>query len=612
MTSQAQNERIRQGWESRRGEPLVIMPISEPIFEGHPRVARAYSRSIILFAFRVFVNEEAEYYETANRYLLENFRFYIENTDVRDDRDSFYWNVSEACRMVRYFASDGSRAPGRMAPETEAAFYEMAFGYCHDMSKLHDAEWENGATWRVYESENHHVQRNSAIWQMMQLLLKKPGMADAVMGDGYTMQAHFDMWTAFFKEWMKERARGGMFVEVQSRVYGIHTLKNIIPMYDFAPDEEMRTLTDHFICLFWALWAQEQINGCAGGGQSRMYPASARTTTGETRNWVWYYTGIGQMEKPNEMEYICLDSSWRMPEMLVKMICGHTERGVYETWMRSPGYALPENRFPNYRPDPEWSRINRYSYCTPDFIMGTQMYRQYPTDHWCLISSQNRYQGVVFGVEDAQILPIPQPRSMHTLQSTEASLTYNAFWAMQKKGTLITQKNHLCTDAGDMRVWLSQAGGVDQIIEKDGVVFTACGNALSAIRVARGGYDIRSAGKNGEIYCEKEGKFLVCRDDFSPVILETVRMCDYGSMEAFMEAVLARDVEWNEGVMTYTSLYGDEFVMDAEKDGVATINGAEFVQKIPFSFSSPYAEMPWKGQEAVIRYQGEEMKLDFT
>jgi len=45
---------------------------------------------------------------------------------------------------------------------------------------------------------------------------------------------------------------------------------------------------------------------------------------------------------------------------------------------------------------------------------------------------------------------------------------------------------------------------------------------------------------------------------------------------------------------------------------VATINGAEFVQKIPFSFSSPYAEMPWKGREAVIRYQGEEMKLDFT
>ena len=68
--------------------------------------------------------------------------------------------------------------------QSEAAFREMAFGYCHDISKLTDAECDGTKTWRVYESENHHVQRASALWQLMHVLLKTDPAYGARAGRG--------------------------------------------------------------------------------------------------------------------------------------------------------------------------------------------------------------------------------------------------------------------------------------------------------------------------------------------------------------------------------------------------------------------------------------------
>ena len=76
-----------------------------------------------------------------------------------------------------------------------------------------------------------------------------------------------------------------MFIEVQSRGYGSHTIKNIYPLYDFSERAETRRLAKNFLDLFWALWAQEQIDGASGGGMSRVYPAGARSTYGEAATW---------------------------------------------------------------------------------------------------------------------------------------------------------------------------------------------------------------------------------------------------------------------------------------------------------------------------------------
>ena len=382
--------RFAAAWNSRRGQPLREVPVSLPIFNGHPRYARPYSLAIIHFALRVFHNAETNAYALANAKVVENCRFYIENTDVRDDRDSFYWNVGELCRTVLHYGSKGDIAPGRLSTAAEAAFLEMAFGYCHDMSRLADAACDGTKTWRVYESENHHVQRASALWQLMHVLLKAdPAYGARVLGDGDTLRAHYAAWEAFFCAWMRERAKRSMFIEVQSRGYGIHTIKNIYPLHDFSDNPATRRLARDFLDLFWALWAQEQITGATGGGMSRVYPSGARTTYSAASTWAYWYFGLNPSlnRRPGDMDYVCLDSSYRPHPLIGKLAADAAARGVYEIEMRPLGWALPEDKYPDYRPDPAWGHIYRYTYATPDFIVGTQMYPQAAFTNWCMISS---------------------------------------------------------------------------------------------------------------------------------------------------------------------------------------------------------------------------------
>ena len=610
----AADGRIAAAWESRRGEPYVEVPVSPPIFHGHPRFAQKYSRAIIHFALRVFHNSETNEYALANRKIAENCRFYIENKDVRNDRDSFYWNVGELCRIVLHYGPKGDVAPGLLSPEAEAAFLEMAFGYCHDMSRLSDAAADGMKTWRVYESENHHVQRDSALWQLMHTLLKvDPAYGTRTLAHGRTLREHYDAWEDFFCAWMRERAKRSMFVEVQSRVYGIHTMKNVYPFYDFSERPETRRLAKNFIDLFWALWAEEQIDGASGGGMSRVYPSSAVKTATEASAWAYWYFGLNPSlaHKPDGMDYVCLDSAYRPHPLIGRIAADAKARGVYEIEMRPLGWALPSNRYPNYRPDPEWGRIYRYTYATPDFIVGTQMYPQAPGDKWCLISSQNRFHGIVFGPRDAEILPIPAVKGRHSKTAKLPSVGYNSFWSMQRKGTLLTRKNRYPNQTGGMRVFFSAAGGVDKV-ERDGEWwFTKCGGAYSAVRVANGGARLAEAGEDAEIPFDAKGRFLVCADGWSPVIVETARACDFADEAAFRAKVKAAEFAITPSALDYTGIYGNRFHMLLDSDDGSTIDGEPYVRKIDWSIRSPFVKMPWLGDVAEISFGGETAQLDF-
>ena len=608
------DDRFAAAWESRRGQPLREMPVAPPVFNGHPRFARPYSLAIIHFALRVFHNAESNFYARANAKIVENCRFYIENTDVRDDRDSFYWNVGELCRAVLHYGAKGDIAPGRLSSDAEAAFREMAFGYCHDMSRLADAACDGTKTWRVYESENHHVQRASALWQLMHVLLKEnPACGARVLGDGGTLRAHYAAWEDFFCAWMRERAKRSMFIEVQSRGYGIHTIKNIYPLHDFSENPSTRRLARDFLDLFWTLWAQEQIAGATGGGMSRVYPSGARTTYSSASTWAYWYFGLTPSlnRSPYDMDYVCLDSSYRPNPLIGKLAADAAARGVYEIEMRPLGWALPEDKYPDYRPDPSWGRIYRYTYATPDFIVGTQMYPQAALTNWCMISSQNRFHGVVYGPRDAQLLPIPAAMGRHVKTAALPSTAYNGFWSMQKNGTLLTRKNRHSRYTGGMCVWFSAAGGVDHV-EKDGDWhFTRCGGAYSAVRVAQGGARLVTAGPKAEMPCERNGKFLVCDNPWAVVIVETARACDFADESAFRAKVKAASFALTSSTLDYVGIYGNRFRMFLDRDDGSTIDGEPYVKKPAWSVHSPFIKMPWLGDVAEISFSGETIRLDF-
>lgn len=605
-----QDSRIKFGWESRRGERLVIAPVEKPFFENHPRFARAFSKSIILFALRVFTNGESEFYDEANSAIVKNCRFYIENIDVRDDRDSFYWNISELCRVIIYYGSKGTKTKNLLSKDAENFFLKMAYGYCHDNSKLEDADYIETKTWHIYESENHHVQRNSAIWQMLFILLKYDDYRDKNMADGFSVKEHFEAWNRFFKVWISERGRKSLFIESQSKCYALHTLKNIYTIYDFTEDEKLKRLSENIINLFWAVWAQEQINGNQGGAQARVYPPEGRSTLSEIKRWAWYYAGVGEFIKPDTIDYTMIDSKYRMPEMIVNLINQHEKRGVYEIEMRPLGLATDKDIPCDYRPETDWGGIYRYTYCTPDFVMGTFMFDQLPSNKWCLISSQNRYQGVTFGEEENMMISLaPKPGLMLGLDSEEPTVAFNTFWSMQKFGTILTQKCKYAEDSGKMNIWFAHSGNLDSIEKEDNWYFTKSTKCFIAVCVVKGEAMLSSYCEN--YLAEVSGKFLICDDEFTPVILECVQSEMFESFDAFKTKILSQKIEVKENILKYKSVYGTEFNMYTDGKNKSTIDGEYYVKKTPFSIKSPFVSGLWN-ENAEIRFNSDKIELDFN
>ena len=106
-----------------------------------------------------------------------------------------------------------------------------------------------------------------------------PAYAGLIYDNGVTPDAYYQAGTAYYKEWLRERARKGMLVEFSNNHYNPVTIKGIYNFVDFAEDMELRELARKWLDLFWITWGQEQIDGVKGGGMARIYQGgSARTS----------------------------------------------------------------------------------------------------------------------------------------------------------------------------------------------------------------------------------------------------------------------------------------------------------------------------------------------
>ena len=163
-----------------------------------------------------------------------------------------------------------------------------------------------------------------------------------------------------------------------------------------------------------------------------------------------------------------------------------------------------------------------------------------------------------------------------------------------------------------MRVWFSAAGGVDKVVKDGDWWFTKCGGAYSAVRVAKGGARLAVAGPKAEIPCERVGKFLVCDDQWTPVIVETARACDFKDEAAFRAKVKATVFALTPSALDYTGIYGQRFHMLLNADDGSTIDGEPYVKKIDWSIRSPFVKIPWLGDAAELTFGGETVRLDFA
>ncbi|MGH9344804.1 MAG: hypothetical protein ACRD19_13725 [Terriglobia bacterium] len=557
----------------------------------------------------------------ANRQLTQLCEYFIASRAARNGVNNFYWWTNLVVRAIKFFGREGSMAPGRLSSGTEDAAYEMMWLWVKEYSLIAQTVIHPDY-WYVRESENHHLQGITAAWSFCDLLLSVPRYRDQSLDDGYSVAEHFVAWTAFVKYYFASRAKRGIFVETASD-YNSIALKGVYDFYDFAADPELKRKAGMFLDLYWASWAQEQLDGVRGGGRARTYSGDSTHGDDPYRRLAWFYMKMGSpvsLARPDELGF--LTSSYRMPAIVMALALDREERGVYEIkqWplgLAEPGYYSPGS---GYRLKTDAGGIYRYSYCTPDFILGTLMFEARPEDAWVMISSQNRWQGVIFeGNIDARIYPVPQPLAgAHNRE-------YNSWWSAQSRGTLITQRLDTSIGTGPMQVWFSKAG-LDRRIEQGGWVFTAAPSAYAAVRVVQGKTrweEAKSSHRGGS-----EGDWLVCDDPNAAVILEVAQKSSFADYEAFQQKILKQPVNLTNGELTYTSIYGDTFNFDCAPRQDARSNGGEGFQSLAsqspringqlpdysprMSIESPFVDAGWNTGVVEIREGSRRLTLDFN
>lgn len=593
------------------GKPLVKAPILEN-WNGRGDFTRHYNQSILLFSARVLYLDEQV--DEANAALREMCTYHLDRPQTLLEIHSFQDVPRELVRLCRLYGPDGSRTKGLISLETYRVILQTLWAWTSVTSKVAEAEVQESQTWTTRSSENHHANWFSSCWAASSFLAGAPEYRDRTFEDGHSAAEHSEAWTAYLREYYRQRGSRGMTVEIDSPSYASATLAAACTVYDFATDSVLKRRVGHYITLYWALWAQQQLDGVSGGAKTRCYPDAATHGTDFIRRAAWYVIGTGDAEFVHASMLPFVTSSWRMPDVVRALALDPAGRGTYEVFERRPGLMRPgRQQEKSLCPlNPDFGGIVRYGWCTPDFIMGSLLLEARPNEDWAPISSQNRWHGVIFrGSADARVYPFC---------ATKRS-TYNQHWAVQRKGTLISQKLNDNQGTAGLRVWFSKDGL--SVPVKDGDwYFTGADGGWAAVRVVSGESRLlEDSPPSARTMTDEDGDeddpttrgiILECEEDFSPVIIEVARKADFPSREDFQKAVLALPLTLHNGVLSHTGLGGDRFTLFTGQDRPPEINGQPVNYAPARVYDSPFVQSDWASGVVTIGTGGPKLTLDFN
>ena len=564
-------------------------------------------------------------------------------------------------RLYFWFSTGNGRLSGRLRPDAERALLELLW---ERTARKNDIHLTRDSTWWLVGSENHDVNLKVSSLLSSQIFMREPeyvsrvypdlgsgggwsywpqfrrrlgiesddgpeGRADGKDGKEYTARDHYEAWVPFLMEYIRERASKGFFVEVASSGYMRHTMSYLYDLYDYCGDEDLRGRTGMFLDLIWAEWAQDQLSGWRGGAKTRVH-----MDVRDGRDAMYWGSAflLGGSGDATRTWFSQFSSDYELPEVVWQLALDREGLGSFAYISRKPGEE------PDRRPRPPGtertllcdtdSRLLRYSWVTPDYILGTQM--DHPGAIHSHLSAVARFQGMLFGTSPSALVyprdvdvTDPQNWKMYTGQITEGkeTLTFNGrlYRSVQHEHVLITQQSRgwteanpewfpmNCKDSRPFGVYFAE--NLEVVEEEGGWIFVKEGNAFLAVKVVLSGY----AWNN-------QRTVALCEDRFSPIIFEAGRTDRYASLEEFAAAILNNSFSIGETVvpgwhtLTYTGAGPNarEIYFNAANNEIPQIDGQCVDYAPEQTFASPYIHSAY-GSGVVEITKGEtRLTLDFT
>ncbi|QTL02256.1 hypothetical protein J5J86_15800 [Aquabacter sp. L1I39] len=494
-------------------------------------------------------------------------------------------------RTLMFFGKNGEKQAGLIDPEIEAAAIRIFQKWAGPTCKIKEASRED--VWSIWGSENHGAQRDATCWSAARLSMMYPEIGEFKYEDNSNAQEQKDAWSKYLKIYIKSRARNGVLIEYFSPTYAQYTLSPFYNYFDFADDSDLRRLSQNFLDLWWATWAQEQIDGTHGGSKTRAYP-SVLANGSPMRLAAFMYFGFRTEIKLAPGQTPAITSAYRPPTVVADIAIDKKGRGTYEVRTRAPGHQYVPFYNNWYDIDPDAHDIVRIAYVTPSFIMGSALYPKKDVKYWSSISCQNRWAGVVFEGDGSQRVSISPGSS----QSNRSNC--NSFWSVQYKSMLIAQRlsSPYGVNVGPMRIWV----GPSFRTSKCSTWTILEGNGYVAIEPAWGSM----------FPDEKNPNFLALSDSEAPVILQAAERSEYRTSEDFCADLANLTLRISDGGIEIShKVENRSVIFYTRSQRLPKIDGVEISLNEDFVFRSPFIRLSRGGAIVRIAKDGKVLDLNF-
>jgi hypothetical protein len=545
------------------------------------------------------------------------------------------WQMRTWVRVYHLFNDRSPSFPSRLEAETQQRIETLLWNYACAKSTVARAQPQY--VWLIQGSENHDMMDLGNVLLCVQVAARHGEYRNWRLPDGHTPAEHVTAWTAYFRLYCEERLKHGLNIEIASPTYGKYFVPEWVNIFDFAEDDGLRAKAEVMLHAIWADWSIEQLDGVRGGAKSRCYQGKY-SRSGASDSWRMMgelllgdgdWANAGRYAHPiMGFGFILSTSRYRLPTLITDLAHDPQGRGEYVYISRRPGRMTAPEAFPSLGGHPCWyfmdaedSRLVRYTWCTPDHVMGcflvdpllgestrvTAGAVDEAQGQYAAISGQNRWQGIVFATgTDARIFP--QCFGRPDKHREGVSVTEIQQVAVQHENVMIVQANRADTRNTAMRVYFAP-GMRDRLVEESGWRFIEEGDSYAAVRIV--------SREDGTAVCDASwdgATFLRAADLFAPVVFVTGRRAHHDSLDAFQQYVLGHTHEVHEGVLRYR--FKDHAGQDVElalyvnEQRLPEVNGTPIDLAPKRAYDSPFLASDFGSGAVTVKHKGHSLTLD--
>lgn len=466
-----------------------------------------------------------------------------------------------------------------------------------------------------YQSENHALLFHSSRHLMAAAYPTKRFHAYGETGAHYVLED-----ATWLKHYLRHRARCG-WGEFDSSYYIGVVWECLTSLFDFSADEELRQLARRMLDLTLADFEVDCLNGRCGGAQGRIYPRQALDHSA-TPAFILHYLYFGAAEGDPLIEAcpgVVVDalSSLYRPDPIIRKIA--LDRSVpYENRERRHLHNVADT----LPVRPIDGSIRKYTWWTPDFVMGCVQYQDAYPEAGCPhhphhggfvrpeqrnTAAYDRHQQHDWDLSFAANIRArifthhPGNDPMHNYWTGDHSCKCGHFF--QNRSALVALYNIRPDQSNQFIHAYLPREAFDEIVEEANTLYLRSGRSFAALTLLPS-YRWTSDG-------EWKGREVISEGPQHGVVCEAGTEAEFGSFQKFRQEIKANPLSFDADTMelAYHSHRAGHLWLNTH--GGRELDGKTISLDYP-THGSPYVVSEWKSGIVKLTHGTDSLVLDFN